>query len=103
MSGLWRNQEGTREGKYLVQRRDGTIPEWPAFVIGAADPAAPEALYAYANRCRDLGFDEQYVLDIIALADEFVEWRLNHQDGDPDAPRHRKDDPEIIAKMGHGG
>src|ERR1700704_5669978 len=38
--GLWRNQEGTREGKYLVQRRDGSIPEWPYFVIGARDPAA---------------------------------------------------------------
>ena len=55
MARLWRNTEGTREGKYLVQRRDGTIPEWPYFVIGAADPAAPKALQAYADACEKSG------------------------------------------------
>lgn len=29
MAGIWRNNPETREGKYLVQRRDGTIPDWP--------------------------------------------------------------------------
>ena len=37
-SGLWRTEEGTPEGKYLVQRRDGSVVEWPNFVIGAKDP-----------------------------------------------------------------
>ena len=25
--------------KFLVQRRDGSVPEWPWLVMGAADPA----------------------------------------------------------------
>ena len=29
------------EGKFLVVRRDGSIPHWPHFVLGARDPAAP--------------------------------------------------------------
>lgn len=103
MARLWRNTEGTREGKYLVQRRDGTVPEWPYFVIGAGDPAAPSALRAYALAA-DGVMDPQYVNDLFRLADEFDAWRLEHGAGDPDAPRHREDDPEIVAKMalGHG-
>lgn len=34
VSGLWRNNPETPEGKYLVKRRDGTVPEWPSFVLG---------------------------------------------------------------------
>jgi len=101
---LWRNTEGTREGKYLVQRRDGTIPEWPYFVIGAADPAAPDALRAYSAAAQEAGMDPEYVLDLRDMADAFEAWRLHHGAGDPDAPRHRTDDPETIEKMrqGHG-
>jgi hypothetical protein len=104
MARLWRNTEGTREGKYLVQRRDGTIPRWPYFVMGAADPAAPAALEAYADACEDLGMDPEYVDDIRTMATEWAVWRATHGEGDPDAPRHRKDDPETVAKMrlGHG-
>jgi hypothetical protein len=102
MARLWRNTEGTREGKYLVQRRDGTIPEWPYFVIGAADPAAPDALIAYAEAARNLGMDQAYCDDLHALADRFMAWRAEHGSGDPDAPRHRVDDPAIIALMQHG-
>jgi hypothetical protein len=96
---LWRNTEGTREGKYLVQRRDGTVPEWPYFVIGAADPAAPAALRAYADAAEHLRMDPEYVADLRRLAVAFTDWRLEHAEGDPDAPRHRTDDPETIAKM----
>lgn len=99
MARLWRNTEGTREGKYLVQRRDGTIPQWPYFVMGAADPAAPKALQAYADAAEALGLDQEYVEDIRTMAIEWTVWRVTHGEGDPDAPRHRKDDPEIIAKM----
>jgi hypothetical protein len=99
MARLWRNIHGTLEGKYLVQRRDGTIPQWPYFVLGAADPAAPRAIIEYAKKCRGLGMDEQYVNDLLDLAIEFDKWRLQNGTGDPDASKHRKDDPEIIEKM----
>ena len=99
MARLFRNQEGFEGGKYLVQRRDGTVPEWPYFVIAAADPAAPAALRAYALAAEGLEMDEDYVADVRALIDEFNAWRKEHGPGDPDAPRHREDDPEIIAKM----
>lgn len=103
MAGLWRKHDtGAREGKYLVQRRDGTVPDWPNFVIGAADPAAPAALRAYADEAERQRFDPQYVADIRAMAEEFESWRLEHGAGDPDAARHRTDDPVVVAKMRTG-
>lgn len=102
MARLFWNQDGFKGGKYLVQRRDGTVPDWPYFVIGASDPAAPAALRAYANAAADLGMDPEYVEDVFALADKFLEWRREGTTGDPDAPRHREDDPEVIAKMKNG-
>jgi hypothetical protein len=102
MARLWRNTEGTREGKYLVQRRDGTVPAWPFFVIAASDPAAPAALIAYAEAAEQSGMDPEYVNDIRELALSFSQWRAFHGPGDPDAPRHRVDDPAIIAKMREG-
>lgn len=102
MARLFRNQPGSPEGKYLVKRRDGTTPQWPFFVIAAADPAAPEALRAYAAQCQLLGMDPEFVSDLICLADEFERWRANHTTGDPDGPRHRKDDPATVAEMRKG-
>lgn len=99
MGRLWRNTDGAREGKFLVLRRDGTVPEWPYFVIGGADPAAPAALRAYADAADAAGMDPEYVNDIRDLADEFKQWRREHGAGDPDAAPHREDNPEIIAKM----
>ena len=99
MARLWRNTEGTREGKYLVTRRDGTIPAWPYFVIAASDPAAPRALLAYADAAEEVGMDPEYVQDIRDLAVRFDDYRWSHDAGDPDAPRHRTDDPETIEKM----
>jgi hypothetical protein len=96
---LWRNTKGTREGKYLVTRRDGTTPQWPYFVIAASDPAAPAALRAYALAAEGNGMDPEYVADIKWLADEFKAWYAANGAGDPDAPRHRIDDPDTIAKM----
>lgn len=98
-SGLWRNNPETKEGKYLVIRRDGTVPEWPNFVIGAKDPCAPAALRAYADEAARQGYNEQYVSDIRKLADDFTEYRALVGSGDPDRGRHRNDDPETIAKM----
>jgi hypothetical protein len=99
MSRLFSKTPGFEGGKYLVLRRDGTVPDWPYLVMGAADPAAPVALNAYADEAERLGMDPEYVADIRDLASDWQVWRRNHGDGDPDAPRHRKDDPEIIAKM----
>ena len=104
MARLWRNNPETREGKYLVKRRDGTIPRWPWFVLGAADPAAPVGLRAYADEVERIGKDPAYVADIRTLADDW-ERRLaagEWDEGDPDAPRHRKDDPAIVAEMAKG-
>jgi hypothetical protein len=70
MAGLWRNSAGTREGKYLVKRRDGTIPAWPHFVLGARDPMSPYALLAYADIAEKFGKDPEFVADIRALARE---------------------------------
>ena len=102
-SGLWRNNADTPQGKYLVKRRDGTVPEWPNFVLGAKDPAAPEALRAYADKALELGFNQQYVNDVLDLADAFECYRKEHGEGDPDRGRHRKDDPATIAEMERGG
>lgn len=99
MSRLWRYGDKAPEGKYLVTRRDGTIPEWPSFVLGAKDMAAPEALRAYADAAEKLGYDPEFVADIRTLASEFKEYCIEHGTGDPDAPPHRKDDPETIEKM----
>ena len=102
MGGLWKNQEATREGKYLVKRRDGTVPEWPWFVVAASDPCAAAALLAYADAAERRGFDPQYVADVRALAFEFERWRHDHHEGDPDAGRHRTDDPATVAEMRKG-
>lgn len=102
LAGLWRRNPNTPEGKYLVKRRDGSIPEWPSFVLGAKDPAAPAALRAYADTAAELGMNGKYVSDIRSLADEFDAYRLDHGDGDPDRGRHRKDDPATVMEMQAG-
>jgi len=101
-SGLWRKNPETPEGKYLIKRRDGTIPDWPSFVLGAKDPAAPAALYAYADTAQRLGMNEDYVADVRNLAREFSNYREAHGEGDPDRGRHRQDDPETVNQMRSG-
>lgn len=104
MAGLFMNNPETPEGKYLVQRRDGTVPDWPHFVLAASDPAAPAALLRYAEVCYQQGADEQYVREVRDLALSFDQWRTDRGiTGDRDAPPHRKDDPAIIAKMRREG
>jgi hypothetical protein len=85
--------------KFLVQRRDGSVPEWPWFVLGAADPAAAIAIRAYADAAEELNMDPEYVNDLHKLARRFDAWRNQHHIGDPDAPAHRPDDPEIIKRI----
>ena len=99
MSGLWRNNPATPGGKYLVTRRDGTIPDWPYIVLGALDPAAAFALRQYAEKAKELGYDPEYVSDIRKLANQYDEYRATHGDGNPTAPPERTDNPDIVAKM----
>lgn len=102
MAGLWRNNPDTKGGKYLVLRRDGSIPAWPFFVMAASDPATPVGIRAYADEVERLGMDPQYVSDLRQFAVDCEAWRAAHGSGDPDAPRHRVDDPETVAKMLNG-
>lgn len=101
-SGLWVNNPETPEGKYLVKRRDGSIPEWPHFVLGARDPCAPAALRAYADAAEQISMNPEFVADVRELAFKFEEYRRAYGSGDPDKGRHRKDDPETVALMRRG-
>ena len=96
---IWAKTKEYFEGKFLVVRRDGSVPHWPHFVLGARDPAAPTALRAYANACAELGLDNAYVSSLWELAADFERYRAEQGDGDPDAPPHRRDDPDVIEAM----
>lgn len=99
---IWAKTKEYSEGKFLVVRRDGTVPHWPHFVLGARDPAAPAALRAYAKECNRRGLDPDYVTSLLDLAGDFEVYLLQQGKGDPDAPPHREDNPNVIAAMrGH--
>jgi len=102
LTGLVRDNPSTPEGKYLVKRRDGTVPEWPSFVLGARDPYAAVALQAYAHAAHAAGCNAEWVNALMRLADEFDAYRKAHGDGDPDKGVHRKDDPATVAEMRKG-
>ncbi len=99
LTGLFRDNPATPEGKYLVKRRDGSVVEWPSFVLGARDPMAEVALRAYADDAEWRDHDAGWVAAIRRLADEFRAYREMHGEGDPGMGRHRKDDPATIAEM----
>lgn len=99
---LWVHSKEHAEGKFLVVRRDGSIPAWPHFVLGARDPAAPPTLRAYADAHERLGADPEYVASVRRLADEFEAYRASEGAGDPEAAPHRKDDPDVIHVMRGG-
>lgn len=100
---IWAKTEGAVSGgKYLVVRRDGTVPHWPHFVIGARDPAAPTALRAYADIAESMHYEPEYVASIRDLATDFEAYIQLHGMGDPEAPPHRHDDADVIDAMrGH--
>lgn len=99
---IWAKTKEFCEGKFLVVRRDGTVPHWPHFVLGARDPAAASALRGYADVAAALNFEPDYVASIRELSLDFDRYRAAHGNGDPESPPHRKDDPKVIAAMrGH--
>lgn len=96
---IWAKTEEFAEGKFLVVRRDGSSPHWPHFVLGARDMAAPVALRAYADAAEKMGYEPEYVASIRELADDFVSYCTQEGTGDPEAPPHRTDDPNVIEAM----
>lgn len=101
--GLVRDNPKTPEGKYLVKRRDGTVPEWPSFVLGAADPMVPMTLRFYAV----WGFVRGYYTWSMTKAlwrhaRTMRQWRREHWTGDPGKGIHRVDDPATVAEMKKG-
>lgn len=101
---LWRKIAGFVGCKYLVVRRDGSVPRWPNMVLGASDPAAPAGLRAYAMKARELGMDPEYCQDIDNLACEFEDYRTVFGAGKPDDGPERHDNQTIVEIMrGHPG
>lgn len=100
---LWRKNPETPEGKYpIVLRRDGTPVETPYMVLLVRDPAFDAAMRAYADEGERLGYDPAYIADIRALVADAPDIRASidaakGNQSDPDAPRHRRDDPAILA------
>lgn len=103
LRGLVRDDPATPEGKYLVKRRDGSVVEWPNWVLGARDPHAPAALRAYADSmAEDPDAEPELVQRLYKLADEFIQYRAEHGNGDPTRGLHRKDDPATVEEMKKG-
>lgn len=103
LSCLARHSRNAPEGKYLVKRRDGTVPEWPSFVLGGRDPHAVAALLAYADSIeKDPDCHPDLPASVRRLAAEFEAYRLEHGAGDPTRGIHRVDDPATVAEMRKG-
>lgn len=96
---IWSKTKDYSEGKFLVVRRDGSIPHWPHFVLGARDPASIAALLAYAQAARDYEYDEEYCKSVEELADTFKDYRETHGTGNPPAGPHRRDNQKVISAM----
>ncbi len=98
MGGLWRENQEMPEGKYpIVLRRDGSPLKSRFLVMTLRDPCAPAAFRAYADEAEKIGLDSDYVRDMRRLADEAEKECEQVGAGDPDASRHRKDDPAVLA------
>jgi hypothetical protein len=90
-------------GKYLVMRRDGTVPAWSSFVLGARDRHAEVALRAYADSIEtDPDCDPQLPDSIRHLAEVFAKERGELGDGDPTRGLHREDNPLVLLLMQQG-
>lgn len=104
MSGIWRFDPATPEGKYpIVLRRDGSVVKRRNFVLVLDDPGAGPALRAYADAHEQNGSDPAFVQGARLLAVEaerLVEADKARQGGpisNPDAPPDREDDPVVLA------
>lgn len=99
MAGLHRDMPGYEDGKYLVLRRDGTVPHWPWFVLGARDKAVPMTLRFYAIMAFLFRMDWKYVKGVWRMAGEFKRIRKTLGTGDPDGRPHREDNYLVVALL----
>ena len=97
VSGLHIGADLRRMGEMMANAINEAIGEHPFFAMLARDPAAPHALRAYADKAAELGYDPTMITDVRKLADDYEKYRVSAGNGDPDAPRHRKDDPIVLA------
>lgn len=100
---LFHENPATPEGKYLVKRRDGSVPGSPSFVLLGADPMAPWTLRFYSL----LGFVMRHfswslVKSMWRFASRMTAHRKKHGKGDPGMGKHRIDDPATLAEMRKG-
>lgn len=98
---IWQLTDGeVSEGKYLVVRRDGTIPWWPSFIMGGHDPATAAGLEGYAAEAERLGYEPEYVASVRELAAKFRALAAEKRGKvDPEAGPHRRDNPAVVAMM----
>ena len=86
-------------GKYLVTRMDGTVPDWPWFVLGANDVLAHAALETYEHGAGVAGVNRGYRELLKAVRLEFTRWQeRNSLDGTPweDSPEDVAQDPVMV-------
>ena len=103
LTSLVRDNPATPEGKYLIKRRDGTVPEWPSFVLGGADPMVPWTLRFYATFGFLRGhFTWSMTKALWGHARVMAHWRREHWIGDPGKGIHRTDDPATVEEMKKG-
>lgn len=110
LRGLVRDNPRTPEGKYLVLRRDGSVVEFPVFVLGARDPYAEKALRYYAdliekniNNHTAKPAYTYYPKALHRWADEFKKYREEHGDSNPCADKvNRVDCPLVVTLMKQG-
>ena len=96
---VWAKTSEFSEGKFLVIRRDGSVPHWPHFVLGARDPFVGAALSAYADAAEKGGADPAFVQSVRELIVDYAAYRAEQGDGDPGAPPHRVDNINVLAAM----
>ena len=90
-------------GKYLLVRRDGTVPAWCnlAYVLGPRDPATPIALRAIANHAMEESKnpDLDYVQSLLDRADECDRYREQHGAGDPKSHPWRTEAHDVMSAL----
>jgi hypothetical protein len=73
--------------EHLGKRMDPLIPDdEPVFLLRGQDPAAANAVRAYARLARALGSDPEMCNRIMQWADEMEQYAATKQHGVPDVP-----------------
>jgi hypothetical protein len=94
-------------GKYLIVRRDGTVPAWGglAFVVGPRDIGAAAALRAYVTAHLEAAKkskaepDNDYLQSVLDRADEFERYLAQEGAGDPQAAPWRFEAHDVMTAL----